>query len=207
MPLPLDLGEAASGAAVADTLAARALHCDVLVNNAGFGLRGAAAVLDRAEQLAMIDLNVRALTDLAYRFLPGMIDRRRGGIINVGSTAGYQPGPYMATYYATKAFVRSLSLALGEEGRAAGVTVTCLAPGPVDTAFFDRAGANRARLFKLLPKLTAEDVAAAGWRGFRQGRREVVPGLYNRLFAWFAPHLPAGLILPLLGRLQRPKAP
>lgn len=155
----------------------------------------------------MLDVNVRALADLAVRFLPGMLARGSGGIINVGSTAGYQPGPNMAFYYASKAFVRSLSLALSEEARGSGVTVTLVAPGPVATAFFDRAGIQQAKLFRLLPKLTAEDVANAGWNAFRRGRRSVVPGLYNRLFAFAAPFIPTSIILPLLGRLQRPKRP
>lgn len=205
--LPLDLAVPGCAERVAAALAERGLHCDILVNNAGFGLRGRAAELDAGEQLEMLDLNVRALADLAVRFLPGMLARGSGGVINVGSTAGYQPGPNMAFYYASKAFVRSLSLALGEEARGSGVTVTLVAPGPVATAFFDRAGIQQAKLFRLLPKLTAEDVAIAGWNAFRRGRRSVVPGLYNRLFAFAAPFIPTSIILPLLGRLQRPKRP
>lgn len=201
--LPLDLGHPDSAAEVERFLTEQGLACHVLVNNAGYGLLGAATTLSREEQLGIVDLNVRALTDLTLRFLPGMVARGGGGVINLGSVAGYLPGPYMALYYASKAFVRSFSDALAEEVRGTGVTVTCVAPGPVATTFLAKAGARQARLFKMLPKMTAERVAASAWRGFKAGRRTVVPGASAAFSALAGTHLPRTLTLPLVGHLQR----
>jgi short-subunit dehydrogenase len=201
--LALDLAPAGAPAKVGEFLAEQGLHCAVLVNNAGYGLFGAAATLPREDQLGIIDVNVRALTELTLRLLPGMLARRTGGILNVGSVAGFVPGPYMALYHASKAFVGSLSEALSEEVRGTGVTVTCVAPGPVRTMFFAKAGARRAQLFKILPKLTAEAVAESAWRGFRRGRRMVVPGTIASLTAFGAAYLPHAVSLGTLMRLQR----
>ena len=201
--LALDLMPAGAPAEVSGFLAQEGLYCAVLVNNAGYGLLGAAATLSREDQLGIIDLNVRALADLTLRLLPGMVARRTGGIINLGSVAGFLPGPYMALYYASKAFVRSFSEALSEEVRGTGVTVTCVAPGPVATKFLARAGAGRARLFNILPKVTAEMVAESAWRGFRHGRRMVVPGTMASLSAYGGAYLPHALTLRAVARLQR----
>ena len=206
LTLVLDLARPEAPAEVERFLAAEGLACGVLVNNAGYGLLGPAAALPRDDQLGIVDLNVRALVDLTLRFLPGMIARRGGGIVNLGSVAGFLPGPYMAIYYASKAFVRSFSEALSEEVRGTGVTVTCVAPGPVATKFLTRAGAGRARLFKVLPKVTAEMVADSAWRGFKQGRRMVVPGVMAGLSAFSGSHLPRALTLPVVARLQRGRA-
>lgn len=186
-----------------DFLSTHGLVCDVLVNSAGYGLRGAATALPIDDQLGIIDLNIRALTELTLHFVPGMVARGRGGVINLSSVAGFVPGPYMALYYASKSFVRSFSEALHQELRRTGVTVTCVAPGPVRTAFYERAGAKRAALFKLLPKLNPEDVAEHAWRGFRSGRRLVVPGISAKLAILAVRFLPAAAMLPLVGKLQR----
>ena len=121
-------------------LSRRGLYCDILINSAGFGVFGPAATTSHREHLDLIEVNIRALTDLTLRFLPGMVARRRGGIINLGSITGYAAGPNMSTYYASKAFVNSFSAALSAETAGTGVTVTCLAPGVVRTAFFERCG-------------------------------------------------------------------
>ena len=159
---------------------------DVLVNNAGFGAAGPVADLPLERQLDMIRVNVAALTHLTRLFLPGMIQRRSGGIFNVGSTAGFQPGPYMAVYYATKAYVLSFTEALAEESSAAGVRVTCLAPGP--TATICRRSRRGDKLLFRLGTADASSVARAGYRGFRRGRLLVIPGLRNKLgpslFVW-----------------------
>src|SRR4029077_4424627 len=128
--IPTDLAGPAGPKALFDAVAATGLTADVLVNNAGFGDIGPFAGADPAKMLRMIQVNVTALTELTGLFLPGMRTRGRGRILNVGSVAGFQPGPYMAVYYATKAYVNSFSEALSEELRGSGVTVTCLAPGP-----------------------------------------------------------------------------
>lgn len=201
--LCIDLSEADAGARIEDSLRERNLYCDVLINSAGLGTFGAATSVPRAEQLGVIDINARALMELTLRFLPGMAARRRGGIINVGSTSSYAGGPFMAAYFASKAFVRSFSEALWAETRGSGVTVTCVSAGPTRTAFFARAGAGRARLFKLLPRMSAQQVAAAGWRAFKSGRRAVIPGFLNRLTVAFMSVMPHALTLRLIARLQR----
>lgn len=203
--LAIDLSSRDAPAEVESFLAAQNLVCGVLVNNAGYGLLGAAATLPREEQMGIVDLNIRALTDLTLRFLPGMVARRRGGIINLASVASFLPGPYMALYYASKAFVRSFSEALSEELRGSGVTVTCVAPGPVATHFLARAGARQVRLFKALPKVTPEMVARSAWNGFKRGRRLVVPTVMANLSAFAGAHLPHAFLLPFTARLQRPR--
>jgi short-subunit dehydrogenase len=201
--LALDLLSEDASRRLQDFLTANGLICDVLVNSAGYGLRGAATLIPIDDQLGIVDLNIRALTGLTLHFLPGMAARGRGGVLNLGSIAGFAPGPNMALYYASKAFVRSFSEALHQELRATGVTVTCVAPGPVSTEFLERSGAGRATLFKVLPKVDADYVAERAWRGFRSGRRLVVPGLSAKLVALAAAFLPSAVTLPLVGRLQR----
>lgn len=176
---------------------------DVLINNAGFGARGAFATLDAQRQVDMIRVNVTALTDLTRRLLPGMLERERGGIINVASTAGFQPGPRMTVYYATKAYVLSFSEGLHEEVADTGVTVTCLAPGPTRTAFADRADMTDATLFDLGATMPSEDVAQAGYDGFRQGRALVVPGWPSRLGAFLIRFTPRPVARKLAGWLNR----
>lgn len=199
----LDLLARDAGSRLEDFLSASGLYCEVLVNSAGYGLRGGATLLPLADQLGIVDLNIRALTDLTLRFLPGMVARGRGGVINLGSVASFTPGPYMALYYASKGFVRSFSAALHQELRRTGVTVTCVAPGPVSTEFLATSGANRAALFKVLPKLDAAYVAERAWRGFKSGRRLVIPGVASKLTILLATLMPSAIMLPLIGRLQR----
>ena len=143
------------------------LYCDVLINSAGFGVFGLVTEANEDLQLALIDVNIRAVIALITRFLPGMIERRRGGIINVGSITGSAPGPYMASYCASKAFIRSFSAALSQEVSGTGVTVTCLTPGVVRTAFFDREsmGGKQSRMMKLLPRGEVTMTAERAWRG------------------------------------------
>ena len=174
---------------------------NVVVNNAGFGDVGAVATLSLERQSEMIRVNVVALTELTRLFLPGMIQRRRGGILNVGSTAGYQPGPNMAVYYATKAFVLSFSEALAEELLGTGVTSTCLNPGPTATGFADAAHMGDALLFQL-GTMDAGAVARRGYRGFRRGKVIVVPGLKNKLGTLAVRLVPRRLVRKLVKRLQ-----
>ena len=153
---------------------------DILVNNAGFGVRGTFAALPEERQMDMVQVNVSAVTHLARLFLPDMLRRGRGGIINVASTAGFQPGPAMAVYYASKAYVLSLSEALHQECKDDDVTVTCLAPGPTPTEFQETASAERVLVSQMNPTSVAF-VARSGYEGFRAGKALVVPGLTNRL--------------------------
>jgi len=201
--LALDLMAEGAARRLETFLSENDLVCDVLVNSAGYGLRGGAAVMPLDEQLGIVDLNIRALTELTLRFLPGMVARGRGGVINLGSVASFTPGPFMALYYASKGFVRSFSEALHEELHRTGVTVTCVAPGPVSTEFLERSGANRAALFKVLPKLDSEYVAECAWRGFKKRRRLVIPGLSSKLAIALTALVPSAMLLPLIARLQR----
>ncbi len=178
---------------IGEALAAAGLEPEIVVNNAGFGLSGEAAKLDRGEQLAMIDLNVRALTDLSLAFLEAL-ERRKGGILNVASVAGFLPGPGMAVYYASKAYVLSFSEALHQELKPKGVRVTALCPGPVPTEFQARAGINATKFPRRLTR-TAAQVAEEGYRGLKDGERVVVPGLPNKLITVLVGLLPRRYVL------------
>ena len=201
--LGVDLSVADAGDTIARELQARGLYCHTLVNNAGFGLFGDAVELDRARELGMIAVNIRAATDLMLRFLPDMIERKAGRILNVGSVAGFAPGPQMAVYFASKAYLVSLSQAMMEETRGTGVTVTCLCPGPPRTPFLDRAGAWQVRLFKLLRKLPVDEVARSGWEAMKAGRTLCLPGIGTKLAVALTRFVPRGLVLAMMSRLQR----
>jgi short-subunit dehydrogenase len=164
---------------IGEALGARGLEPEIIVNNAGFGLLGTADKLDRATQLAMVDLNVRALTDLSLAFIDSL-ERHKGGILNVASLAGFMPGPGMAVYYATKAYVLSFSEALHQELMPRGVRVTALCPGPVPTEFQARAGMPGDVFPRLLTR-SPERVAREGYRGLKEGRRVVIPGFVNKV--------------------------
>lgn len=201
-PLVLSHDLAAAGAIerLCADLDAAGARVELLVNNAGYGLHGAAAALDREAQLGIVDLNIRALTDLTLRFLPQIV-AARGKILQVASLAAFLPGPHMAVYYASKAYVLSFSEALAEELKATGVTVTALCPGPVATGFQARAGLD-ATLFRLMAPATARDVAEAGYAGMMKGKRVVAPGRLGGLSAFAARIAPRALLLPAIGRLQ-----
>ncbi len=199
--LALDLASPGAAQAIDDDLAAHGLEPRHVVNNAGFGLLGQAADLDRTQQLAMIELNVRVLTELSLRWTE-CLARHRGGVLNVASIAAFVPGPGMAVYHATKAYVLSFSEALHRELAPDGVRVTALCPGPVDTEFNDSAGIPDDYFPRILAR-TAERVAREGYEGFMAGKRVVVPGSNNRVFAWLPRLLPRALVLGLMGRRQR----
>jgi short-subunit dehydrogenase len=196
--LVVDLALPGAGDRIAAELSGRGLAPRNLVNNAGFGLIGPAAELDRAEQLAMIDLNIRTLTDLSLAFIPSLVEHR-GGILNVASVAGFLPGPGMAVYYATKAFVLSFSEALHHELKPQGVRVSVLCPGPVATEFQARAGIMRR---PSMIDRSVDEVARAGYDGLMAGRRLIVPGWQNRLLSRLPRILPRALVLDLVARSQ-----
>ncbi len=203
--LALDLTKAEAGAHLEAESIRLGVNVDILVNNAGFGLSGRFDRIDREAQLEMIDLNIRALVDLTLRFVPGMMKRRRGGVLNVGSIAGFLPGPYMAGYYASKAFVGSYTAALAVECRKAGVRFTNLAPGPVATGFAARAGMTRTPLFRRLQVQDAATVARAGYKGFAAGRRLVIPNIANRLFILASRFVPNRLRDAVVAYVVRPR--
>ena len=170
--------------------------CDVLVNNAGFATSGPFAQTDLNEELGELQVNIVALTELTKRFLPGMLERKSGRILNVASTAAFQPGPLMAVYYASKAYVLSFSEAIAEELRGTGVTMTCLCPGATQTGFQSRAGLENARLFKI-GVADAASVARAGYDGMMRGKPLVIPGLKNKVIAASVRFAPRALVTKL----------
>lgn len=200
----LDLLSNDAGQRLEAALSERGLFCDVLVNCAGFGVFGTAIGADRQLQLELIDVNVRALTDATLRFAPGMVKRGRGRILNVGSITGFVPGPNMAAYHASKAYVRSFTAALATELQGTGVRVTLLAPGIVISPFFLRTGFNKTRLARLMPRSTTREVATAGWRTLQSGKAMVMPGAWNRAIIAACRLVPHALLLRLIASLQRP---
>jgi uncharacterized protein len=179
----LDLTEPPVPHSLFAQLANEAIAVDILVNNAGYGRFGEFTEVPLEESLGQIQLNITALTELTRLFLGPMLERRSGRIMNVASTAGFQPGPLMAVYYATKAYVISFSEALANELADKGVTVTCLCPGATETGFAGRAGNNESRLFKKLRPMDAKTVARAGYHGLLKGKTLVIPGFRNWLVA------------------------
>lgn len=201
--LPRDLSSPEAVDEVFHTLQASAIAVDVLVNNAGFGLYGPFHTLDVAAGRDLLQVNVAALTQLTRRFLPEMLERGSGRILNVASLAAFMPGPMMAVYHASKAYVLSLSMALAEELRDSGVTVTALCPGYVRTGFQDRAALELdAVKISRLGVMDAATVAKAGYRGMVQGKAVVVPGLVNKLLAVGATLAPRGLVTRIAHWLQ-----
>ena len=196
-----DLERRDGASIIAAELSSRGLEPAIVVNNAGFGLTGAAAALSRDEQLAMIDVNVRALTELSLMFVDS-VARHRGGILNVASLAAFLPGPGMAVYYASKAYVLSFSEALHRELAERGVRVTALCPGPVPTEFQARAGMRLPAAARTL-ELPAERVARIGYDSFMAGKRVAIAGIGNRLAVSLMRLVPNALILRLAD--QRPR--
>ena len=195
-----DLEQSDAGDKIAAALTAEGVEVEFVVNNAGFGLFGNAIEMDRVEQLGIIALNIRAVTDLSLRFSDQLI-RHRGGILNVGSIAGFLPGPGMAVYYASKAYVLSFSEALRRELAPRGVRVTVLCPGPVPSEFQARAGFEPGFDSAVL-NVSALDVAQAGYRGLMANKRAVLPGLGIKFVPFLLRLFPRGFILGAVGLLQ-----
>jgi short-subunit dehydrogenase len=194
--LPLDLERPGMAERIDAELSARGLVPQFVVNNAGFGLVGPACEHDRAEQLRMIDLNIRTLTDFSLHWADDLA-RLHGGILNVASIAGFLPGPGSAVYYASKAYVLSFTEALHRELKGRGVRVTALCPGPVPTEFQARAGLKSNDMPGLLT-VSPEQVAQAGYDGLMAGRRLVVPGFANKIVTLLPRLLPRALILNMI---------
>jgi short-subunit dehydrogenase len=203
--LAKDLGDPSAPADLGRELAGRHIEIDVLVNNAGFGVYGFFAQTSIDRELEMIQVNVAALTHLSKLVLPGMRKRRRGRILNVASTAAFQPGPIMAVYYATKAYVLSFSEALASECTGTGVTVTALCPGPTRTEFEGRSGSPEEIMVRKKGFLmSASDVAHEGWRGMKAGKRVVIPGFKNRLLVQAERVTPRRLVTAMSRRIREP---
>lgn len=202
--LPLDVTQPDAPARMDAALAAHSLYLDVLVNSAGIGLAGSFehASVDDVDRL--VDLNVVALTRLTRHVLPQLKARASGGILNVASLGGYAPGPFQAAYYASKAYVLSLTEALAAENAGSGVRISVVAPGPVETRFHALMGSETAMYRRLIRALSAEAVAGSAYCGYRLGRRVVVPGLLSTALMLGARATPHPLLLPILGLLLRP---
>jgi short-subunit dehydrogenase len=177
--IALDLSAPPAPKFLFDQLHREGIAVDILVNNAGFGAFGEFAKMSEEEILGQIDLNIRSLTELTRLFLPPMVQRRSGRIMNVASTAAFQPGPLMSVYYATKAYVLSFTEAIANELHRTGVTVTCFCPGATHTDFAKRAGIENSRLFKQVGAMSAEKVALDGYRAVMEGRGLAISGIHN----------------------------
>jgi uncharacterized protein len=180
--IAFDLSSASAPKSLFEQLQRENISVDILINNAGFGAYGKFPQMSESEILGQIDLNIRALTEVTRLFLPPMIARRNGKIMNVASTAGFLPGPLMAVYYATKAYVISFSEAIANELRGSGVAVTCFCPGATYTGFAKRAGIEQSRLFSI-GAMSAERVARDGYRALMKERTLAISGVHNWLIA------------------------
>jgi uncharacterized protein len=200
--LESDLADAAQPRRICDELAVRGLAIDFLVNNAGFGASGTVAEVDVERVLGMVQVNVTALVELTRRILPSMLARRRGRILNIGSTAGFQPGPFMATYYASKAFVNSFSEALAYELEGTGVTATLSCPGATATEFAGHAGNAESLLFRMGAADSA-GVAREAYQAMMSGQRLVIHGITNKIGVQALRMSPRAAVLGLTARLNR----
>lgn len=201
--LPFDLGQAGSGARLEAAVRERGLAVDLLVNNAGFGDSGHFAREDPARLAGMVDLNARAVVELTRAFVPGMIERRRGRIVNVASTAAFQPCPFLAVYAASKAFVLAFTEALHEELAGTGVRVQALCPGLTETEFQQVAHTDHVP-FNKTPAMKAEDVVAWSLAGLDRGRLRVIAGWQNRLTVAAQRLVPQTVVRKIAGRMLRP---
>lgn len=196
--LTADLAWSESAARIFSDLKGRGITVDVLVNNAGFGLHGTFVDLPLKRQLEIVSVNVSALVELTGLFLPGMIQRKRGGILNVGSVAGFVPGPHMAVYYASKAFVLSFSEALHEELRGTGIQITNLCPGPTESNFSQVARSHHTRKAQA-KKMTSAAVAKIGHADFRRAAHISVPGVSNKVLATIPRVFPRAFVRRMVG--------
>ncbi len=199
--LPADLSDPSAPGQIHALLAKESVPVDYLVNNAGFGTRGPFQESDLKSQLSMMQVNMVALVHLTRLFLDDMVKKGEGRILNVASTAAFQPGPLMAVYYATKAFVLSFSEALADELKGIGVKVTALCPGPTSTGFGKSAGMEDARLFNR-GVMEAETVALAGYEGLMKGRKVVVPGFRNKALATASRFAPRKFVIRTVRKLN-----
>jgi short-subunit dehydrogenase len=201
-PIAIDLSQADSADKLYAEIKNRSLVINILVNNAGFGLLGEFVAADYRRLSEMMSLNIVTLTRLTRLLLPDMVNRKSGKIMNVASTAGFQPGPLMAVYYASKAYVVSFSQALSNELAGSGVTVTTLCPGPTATKFEEVAGVNNTLLFNKYSMMSSPKVAIIGYRGLRKGKRLVIPGFRNKLLAFAVRFMPRKFLLNFVRSIQ-----
>ena len=202
--VPLDLSTPLAPKFLFDQLQTEGVAVDILINNAGFGAFGEFAQMSNDKIFGQIQLNITALTELTRLFLPAMLARHSGRIMNVASTAGFQPGPLMAVYYATKAYVISFSEALANEVRNSGVTVTCFCPGATHTGFAKRTGNDKSRVFKQLGGMNVERVALDGYRAVMEGRTLAISGAHNWLVAQSTRFAPRKMVTAISRWISEP---
>jgi short-subunit dehydrogenase len=197
-----DLVDPRAPAAIYDSVRKAGLEVDVLINNAGFGMYGKFHESSLQTNLEMVQVNITALMNLTHLFTPGMVARKRGRILNVASTAAFQPGPLQPVYYATKAFVLSFTEAIGNELRGTGVTATALCPGPTPTGFQERANVGRVRGLRLMMRVSPEAVVRSGYNGMKKGKPVVVPGLLNNVIVFVVRLTPRRLVTAMVRIIQ-----
>lgn len=200
--LPFDLADPESPRKLFDAVNGDGVHVDFLVNNAGFGLGGEFVDTDLEKELDMIQVNVAVVVHLTKLFLPAMVKRKEGRIMNVASTAAFFPGPLASIYYATKAFVLSFSEAIAEELRNSGVTVTALCPGPTETNFAERSGTGNTRLFTQSAVAGAEEVARYGYEAMMRGQRVAIPGIGNKFLMQAERLVPRRIVTMITRKIQ-----
>lgn len=205
IPLALDITAPDAIAQIDATLVASRAYADIVVNSAGIGLAGDFALQDPDDIDRLVALNIAAATRLSRHYLPGMLTRGRGGMLNIASLGAYAPGPFQAAYYASKAYVVSLTEALAHECRGQGVRICAACPGPVATSFHDRMGAASGWYLRLLPVATPQSVASQAWFGFKIGLRVVLPGVVAPLLALALRLLPHRMTVPIVAALIRPR--
>jgi hypothetical protein len=201
--LAKDLSSPSAAQEIFDELSARGIAVEVLVNNAGFGTHGMFVRTKLEDEVGMIQVNIVALIQLTRLFLPQMVSRKSGKIMNVGSMAGFVPGPYMSVYYATKAFVLSHSIALAQEVKKSGVIISALCPGPTRTDFQRRAKIAESKLFKTRGSMSSMDVAKAGYEGLMKGKLIVVPGFSNKVIRAASKIAPRRMLARIAGKMNR----
>ena len=200
--LAKDLSDLNAAQEIFDELSSRGVAVEVLVNNAGFGTHGPFVRTKLEDEVGMIQVNITALIALTRLFLPAMVSRKSGKIMNVASMAGFVAGPYMSVYYATKAFVLSQSIALAAEVKKYGVVVSVLCPGPTKTDFQKRAKIAESKLFKKPRSMTSMDVAKAGYEGLMKGKLIVVPGFSNKVIRVASKMVPRGMLARVAGKMN-----
>jgi short-subunit dehydrogenase len=205
LAIPADLSRRESVEHIVKIIDAEKISIDLLINNAGFGTSGRFSLSDLNEEQKEIDVNISSLVRLTKHLLPGMIEKKHGMILNVASTAGFVPGPFMAVYYATKAFVISFSESLSEELRGTGVTISVLCPGPTLTGFQKRAGIDRINLTRRIFTMGASSVAELGLRGLMRGKVVIVPGIRNKLVVFMIRSQPRRFVRSVAGILNSPR--
>jgi short-subunit dehydrogenase len=205
VPVPLDVTDPAAFDRLTATLEANGLYLDILINNAGLGLGGPLAKQTVDQLDGLVQLNVSAVTRLTRQALPDMLARARGGIINIASMGGFVPGPYQAAYYASRAYVASLTEAIAAETAGCGVRVVAVAPGPVETSFHAVMGADNALYRRVIRSRSPEQIAASVWRQYRLGARTIVPGMLSPFTAYVLRALPRTVTVPLMAILLKPR--